>query len=137
MSHTHTDCRAGRLEGRVLPAVDALSSFPKVGVDAALCKVTEDREEVLSARARGAMGGGLPEKGGLKDRDWAEKSHTKKGFCMIAATVKMENAVHLSSVCIWEEKIKSTKSVIGFPGGSFGREEGRGGGGGGTGLPRD
>lgn len=78
--------------------MDALSSFPKVGVDAALCKVTEEREEVLSARARGAMGGGLPEKGGLKDRD---------------------------------------KSVIGFPGGSFGREEGRGGGGGGTGLPRD
>lgn len=30
-----------------------------------------------------------------------------------------------------------TRSVIGFPGGSFGREEGRGGGGGGTGLPRD
>lgn len=30
-----------------------------------------------------------------------------------------------------------TRSVIGFPGGSFGREDGRGGGGGGTGLPRD
>lgn len=30
-----------------------------------------------------------------------------------------------------------TSSVIGFPGGSFGLEVGRGGGGGGTGLPRD
>lgn len=38
-------------------------------MDAALCKVTEERDDVLSARARGAMGGGLPENGGLKDRD--------------------------------------------------------------------
>lgn len=30
-----------------------------------------------------------------------------------------------------------TRSGIGFPGGNFGREDGRGGGGGGTGLPRD
>lgn len=45
-------------------------SFPKVGVDAALGNVTEEMEEVLSARARGAKGGGLPEIGGLKDRDW-------------------------------------------------------------------
>lgn len=80
------------------PVVDMLRSFPKVGVDAALCKVMEEMEEELSARARGAKGGGLPETGGLKGRD---------------------------------------RSVIGFPGGSFGREDGRGGGGGGTGLPRD
>ena len=39
-------------------------------MDAALCMVMEDREEVLSARARGAKGGGLPAIGGLKDRDW-------------------------------------------------------------------
>lgn len=57
-----------------LPAVDALSSFPKVGVDAALCMVTEEMEEVLSARARGAKGGGLPEIGGLKDRDWKPRT---------------------------------------------------------------
>lgn len=50
--------------------VDELRSLPKVGVDAALCKVMEEREEVLSARARGAKGGGLPEIGGLKGRDW-------------------------------------------------------------------
>lgn len=49
----------------------------------------------------------------------------------------MENAVHVSSSRSCKEKFKPTKSVIGFPGGSFGREEGRGGGGGGTGLPRD
>lgn len=50
--------------------MDALRSFPKVGVDAALCMVMEEIEEVLSARARGAKGGGLAEIGGLKDRDW-------------------------------------------------------------------
>lgn len=52
-----------------LPVVDVLRSFPNVGVDAALCMVMEEREEVLSARARGAKGGGLPAIGGLKDRD--------------------------------------------------------------------
>lgn len=36
-----------------------------------------------------------------------------------------------------DEKERSTKSVIGLPGGNFGREHGRGGGGGGTGLPAD
>lgn len=51
------------------PVVDVLRSFPKVGVDAALCMVMEEREEVLSARASGAKGGGLPAIGGLKDRD--------------------------------------------------------------------
>lgn len=76
-----------------VPAVDALSSFPKVGVDAALCKVMEEREEVLSARARGAIGGGLPEKGGLKDRDWTKKRQTKTSLCLIAATLKKENAL--------------------------------------------
>lgn len=54
--------------------MDELRSLPKVGVEAALCKVMEEREEVLSARARGAKGGGLPEIGGLKGRDW--KQHT-------------------------------------------------------------
>lgn len=48
--------------------VGMLRSRPKVGVDAALCEVTEEREEELSARARGAKGGGLPETGGLKGR---------------------------------------------------------------------
>lgn len=32
--------------------------------------VAEEMEEVLSARARGAKGGGLPDIGGLKERDW-------------------------------------------------------------------
>lgn len=137
---THDEPRPLRLESGAtgwarVPAVDALSSFPKVGVDAALCKVTEEREEVLSARARGAMGGGLPEKGGLKDRDWKEKR--KKSLCLTAATLKRGSTVRVSSVCICIEKFTPTKSEIGFPGGSFGREEGRGGGGGGTGLPRD
>lgn len=52
-----------------------LRSFPKVGVDAALCKVMEEMEEELSARAKGAKGGGLPETGGLKGRDWRQQ-HT-------------------------------------------------------------
>lgn len=52
--------------------VDMLRSLPKVGVEAALCRVMEEMEEELSARARGARGGGLPETGGLKGRDWRE-----------------------------------------------------------------
>lgn len=48
--------------------VGMIRSFPKVGVDAALCDVMEEREEELSARARGAKGGGLPETGGLNGR---------------------------------------------------------------------
>ena len=63
----------GRLGGRV-PVADMLRSFPNVGVDAVLCKVMEEMEEELSARARGAKGGGLPETGGLKGRDW--RQHT-------------------------------------------------------------
>lgn len=53
-----------------------LRSLPKVGVDAALCKVMEEMEEELSARARGAKGGGLPETGGLKGRDWRQYTTT-------------------------------------------------------------
>lgn len=49
-----------------------LRSLPNVGVDAALCEVKEEREEELSARARGAKGGGLPETGGLKGRVWKQ-----------------------------------------------------------------
>lgn len=37
-------------------------------MDAALCEVMEEMEEELSARARGAKGGGLLEIGGLKGR---------------------------------------------------------------------
>lgn len=49
--------------------VDVFRSLPNVGVDAALCKVMDEMEDVLSARARGAKGGGLLEIGGLKGRD--------------------------------------------------------------------
>lgn len=59
------------LAGNV-PAVDMLRSLPKVGVDAALCEVMEEMEEELSARARGAKGGELPETGGLKGRVWKQ-----------------------------------------------------------------
>lgn len=54
----------------VVPVVDMLSSLPRVGVEAALSEVMEEIEEELSARARGAKGGGLPETGGLKGRVW-------------------------------------------------------------------
>lgn len=50
--------------------VDKLRSLPKVGVDAALCEVMEEIDEELSARARGAKGGGLLETGGLNGRVW-------------------------------------------------------------------
>lgn len=60
------------MEGGRVPVVDMLRSLPNVGVEAALCRVMEGMEEELSARARGARGGGLPETGGLKGRDWRE-----------------------------------------------------------------
>lgn len=48
---------------------ERLSSLPSVGVEAALREVTEDIEDVLSALARGANGGGLQEwMGGLNGR---------------------------------------------------------------------
>jgi len=53
-----------------------LRSLPKVGVDAVLCKVMEEIEEELSARAMGAKGGGLPETGGLKGRVWTQHTIT-------------------------------------------------------------
>lgn len=74
--------------GGVLPAVDALRSFPRVGVDAALCMVTEEMEEVLSARARGAKGGGLTEIGGLKDRDWKPQTDRTTPGVVTVDTVK-------------------------------------------------
>lgn len=51
------------------PDTDTESSLPTVGVVAALRELVEEIEEVLSARASGAMGGGLEECiGGLKGR---------------------------------------------------------------------
>lgn len=48
--------------------------LPTVGVVAALRELVEEMEEVLSARAKGAIGGGLEEwMGGLKGLDWREK----------------------------------------------------------------
>ena len=44
------------------------TASPKVGVEAALCEVTEEMEDELSARAKGAKGGGLPDTGGLNGR---------------------------------------------------------------------
>lgn len=65
-----------------------------VGVVAALKEVAEEMEEVLSARAKGAVGGGLDEwTGGLNGRE---------------------------------------SVTAGFPGGTLGRDGGRGGGGGGV-----
>lgn len=58
-----------------VPAVDMLRSLPKVGVDAALWEVMEEMEEELSARAKGAKGGGLPETGGLKGRVWKQERY--------------------------------------------------------------
>lgn len=51
------------------PDTDTDSSLPTVGVVAALRELVEEMEEVLSARANGAMGGGLAEwMGGLNGR---------------------------------------------------------------------
>jgi hypothetical protein len=48
--------------------------LPTVGVVAALSELVDDIEEVLSARAKGAIGGGLEEcMGGLKGLDCREK----------------------------------------------------------------
>lgn len=43
------------------PVTDTESSLPTVGVVAALIELVEEMEEVLSALANGAMGGGLAE----------------------------------------------------------------------------
>lgn len=51
------------------PDTDTESSLPTVGVVAALMELAEEMEEVLSARAKGATGGGLAEwTGGLNGR---------------------------------------------------------------------
>lgn len=51
------------------PDTDTASSLLTVGVVAALRELVEEMEEVLSARANGAMGGGLAEwTGGLNGR---------------------------------------------------------------------
>lgn len=53
------------------PETERLNSLPSVGVDAALREVMEEMEELLSARARGANGGGLHEwTGALKGQAW-------------------------------------------------------------------
>lgn len=43
------------------PETERLNSLPSVGVEAALREVMEEMEELLSALARGANGGGLHE----------------------------------------------------------------------------
>lgn len=43
------------------PETERLNSLPSVGVEAALREVMEEMDELLSARARGAKGGGLHE----------------------------------------------------------------------------
>lgn len=56
-------------DGAHTPVTDTESSLPTVGVVAALSELVEEMEEVLSARANGAMGGGLAEwTGGLNGR---------------------------------------------------------------------
>lgn len=53
------------------PETERLNSLPSVGVEAALREVMEEMEELLSARARGAKGGGLHEwTGALKGQVW-------------------------------------------------------------------
>lgn len=56
---------------RWLPETERLNSLPSVGVEAALREVMEEMEELLSALARGANGGGLHEwTGALKGQAW-------------------------------------------------------------------
>lgn len=62
------------MENGVTPDTDTESSLPTVGVVAALRELVEEMEEVLSARASGARGGGLDEcTGGLNGRFLYEK----------------------------------------------------------------
>lgn len=136
MSDRHNEDEAEKHEELQvdLPVVGMLRSFPKVGVEAVLWMVMEEMEEVLSARARGAKGGGLPEIGGLKERDWNPDKRTPVLITVIkTTTLKMMTADDSHTI----QTYYFTRSVMGFPGGSFGLEDGRGGGGGGTGLPRD
>ena len=52
--------RGGGGAGAHTPDTDTESSLPTVGVVAALREFVEEMDEVLSARARGAMAGGWP-----------------------------------------------------------------------------
>lgn len=62
------------------PDTDTESSLPTVGVVAALRELVDEMEEVLSARARGAMGGGLEEcVGGLNGRFWTREKREEGG----------------------------------------------------------
>lgn len=79
-------------------------SLPKVGVDAVLCMVMEEMEDELSARARGARGGGLPETGGLKGRDWRrrrgnDRFSTSASFYPRSRIKRMEGAAGSYQVC--------------------------------------
>lgn len=69
-----TGCAAHWELKKHTPDTDTESSLPTVGVVAALMELVEEMEEVLSARANGAMGGGLAEcTGGLNGRLWKDK----------------------------------------------------------------
>lgn len=57
--HQETCCSVERMVHT--PVTDTESSLPTVGVVAALIELVEEMEEVLSALANGAMGGGLAE----------------------------------------------------------------------------
>lgn len=62
-------CSSRRLLQENTPDTETESSLPTVGVVAALIELAEEMEEVLSALAKGAMGGGLAEwTGGLNGR---------------------------------------------------------------------
>lgn len=69
----------------ISPETERLNSLPSVGVDAALREVMEEMEELLSALASGANGGGLHEwTGALKGQAWKPKlSQLKKNTVML------------------------------------------------------
>lgn len=79
--------------------MDMFRSLPRVGVDAALCEVTEEMEEELSARARGAKGGGLPGTGGLKGRVW--RQHT---YCESAVNKRETDAESITNCFVLHQK---------------------------------
>ena len=77
--------------GAHTPDTDTESSLPTVGVVAVLRELLEEMDEVLSARARGAMGGGLAEcTGALDSRPWIERGSNGRIFtaCIVARVQK-------------------------------------------------
>ena len=103
-----TDWTAHQALREHTPETDMDSSLPTVGVVAAIMELVEEMEEVLSARAKGAMGGGLAEwTGGLNGRFWPDKKI--KGRLRSEGEQTTKNNLVFEGIC-WRKTNKQKPS---------------------------